>query len=80
LNLRPQRIRLSGVVGHIVEIVPVVVGMVGLGIVLVGTVPVSFVFGIASISGKLELRYLDLPVEPGSIFDQQTIKIKENCQ
>jgi len=62
----------------------VVVGMVDLdfdvGIVLVGIVPASVVSGTASISGKLVLRYLGWPVGPGSIFDQQTIKIKTNCQ
>jgi len=76
-NLRRQRIRLSGVVGHIVGKVPVVVGMVDLdvdiGIVLVGIVPVIVVSGTASIAGKLVPRYLGWPVGPGSIFDQQTI-------
>lgn len=61
-NLRQQRIRLSGVVGHIVGKVPVVAGMVDVdvdvGIVLVGIVPVNVVSGTAGIAGKLVLRYL----------------------
>jgi len=65
LNLRQQRIRLSGVVDYIVVgIVPVVVGMVGLVvdfgiIVLVDIVPVvPVVSGTVNISGKLVPRYL----------------------
>ena len=77
-------IRLSGVVGHIVGMVPVVVGMVDLvvavGIVLVGIVPVSVASGTANISGKLVLRYLGWPVGPGSIFDQQTVVVDVGTQ
>jgi len=56
------------------------VGIVLVGFVLVGIVPVSVVSGTASTAGKLVLRYLGWPVGPGSIFDQQTIKIRTNRQ